>query len=112
MRSGLGEARFEVYLVTLDPTRGSEIRKTRPCLVISPNEMNRHLSTVIVAPMTTTRRGYPTRIEIRFEGKEGDIALDQLRTVDCTRLVRRLGQIDEALAREVANRLVEMFGYE
>ena len=94
--------RFEVYLITLDPTRGSEIRKTRPCLVISPDEINRHLSTVIVAPMTTTRRGYPTRIEVPFAGKEGDIALDQLRTVDRTRLVRRLGQIDEALAREVA----------
>ena len=104
--------RFEVYLITLDPTRGSEIRKTRPCLVISPDEINRHLSTVIVAPMTTTRRGYPTRIEVQFAGKEGDIALDQLRTVDRTRLVRRLGQIDEALAREVANRLVEMFAYD
>ena len=104
--------RFEVYLITLDPTRGSEIRKTRPCLVISPDEINRHLSTVIVAPMTTTRRGYPTRIEVQFAGKEGDIALEQLRTVDRTRLVRRLGQIDEALAREVANRLVEMFAYD
>ena len=104
--------RFEVYLVALDPTRGSEIRKTRPCLVISPDQMNRHLSTVIVAPMTTTRRGYPTRIEIKFAGKEGDIALDQLRTVDRTRLVRRLGHIDEALAREVANCLVELFAYE
>ena len=104
--------RFEVYLVALDPTRGSEIRKTRPCLVISPDQMNRHLSTVIVAPMTTTRRGYPTRIEIKFAGKEGDIALDQLRTVDRTRLVRRLRHIDEALAREVANRLVELFAYE
>ena len=104
--------RFEVYLITLDPTRGSEIRKTRPCLVISPDEINRHLSTVIVAPMTTTRRGYPTRIEVQFAGKEGDIALDQLRTVDRTRLVCRLGQIDEALAREVANRLVEMFAYD
>ena len=90
--------RFEVYLITLDPTRGSEIRKTRPCLVISPDEI--------------TRRGYPTRIEVQFAGKEGDIALDQLRTVDRTRLVRRLGQIDEALAREVANRLVEMFAYD
>jgi mRNA interferase MazF len=103
--------RFEVYLITLDRTRGSEIRKTRPCLVISPDEMNRHLSTVIVAPMTTTRRGYPTRIEIVFADKKGDIALDQLRTVDRTRLVRKLGQIEETLAQEVANRLVEMFAY-
>jgi mRNA interferase MazF len=104
--------RFEVYLIALDSTRGSEIRKTRPCLVISPDEINRHLSTIIVAPMTTTRRGYPTRVEIRFAGKDGEIALDQLRTVDRSRLVRRLGQVDETLAREVTDRLVEMFSYE
>jgi mRNA interferase MazF len=104
--------RFEIYLVALDPTRGSEIRKTRPCLVVSPDEINRHLSTVIVAPMTTTRRGYPTRIASAFGGKEGEVALDQLRTVDRTRLIRRLGEVDEALAREVADRLVAMFAYE
>lgn len=101
--------RFDVYLVTLDPTRGSEIRKTRPCIVISPDEMNRHLSTVIVAPMTTTQRGYPTRVTIEFAGKKGEIALDQLRTVDKSRLVRRLGMIEESIARRVLSAIAEMF---
>jgi mRNA interferase MazF len=104
--------RFDVYLIALDPTRGSEIRKTRPCVVVSPDEINRHLSTIIVAPMTTTRRGYPTRIGVTFAGKEGEIALDQIRTVDRTRLIRCLGEIDEGRARKVANRLAEMFAYE
>jgi mRNA interferase MazF len=74
--------------------------------------MNRHLATVIVAPMTTTRRGYPTRIAIRFAGSEGEIALDQIRTVDKSRLIRRLGEIDEALARKVTNGMVEMLTYD
>ena len=104
--------RFEIYLVALDPTRGSEIRKTRPCLLVSPDDMNRYLSTVIVAPMTTTIRGYPTRVLIRFAGKQGEIALDQIRTIDKARLIRRLGEIDETSAREAASRLVEMFAYE
>jgi mRNA interferase MazF len=104
--------RFDVYLVTLDPTRGSEIRKTRPCLVVSPDDMNRHLSTVIVAPMTTTLRGYPTRVKIEFAGKEGEIALDQIRTADKTRLVRHLGEIAESHAREVTTRLSDMFAYD
>ncbi|MCJ7529226.1 MAG: type II toxin-antitoxin system PemK/MazF family toxin [Methyloceanibacter sp.] len=104
--------RFDVYLVTLDPTRGSEIRKTRPCLIVSPDDMNRHLSTVIVAPMTTTRRGYPTRVSIEFAGTGGEIALDQIRTIDRSRLVRHLGNIDEAIAHKVANCLAEMFAYE
>ena len=70
--------RFDVYLVNFDPTVGREIQKTRPCLVVSPDEMNRYLATVIVAPMTTKRRGYPTRVPCRFRGKEGEIVLDQL----------------------------------
>jgi len=104
--------RFDVYLVTLDPTRGSEIRKTRPCIVISPDEMNRHLSTVIVAPMTTKQRGYPTRVRVKFAGKEGEVALDQIRTVDKSRLVRRLGSVEKEIARQVADSLAEMFAYE
>lgn len=104
--------RFDVYLVALDPTRGSEIRKTRPCVVLSPDDMNRHLSTVIVAPMTTTRRGYPTRVAIEFARKGGEIALDQIRTIDKTRLTRHLGQIDDATAHKVTECLVEMFAYE
>jgi mRNA interferase MazF len=101
--------RFEVYLVNLDPTVGSEIQKTRPCLVISPNEMNRHIQTVIVAPMTTKGRSYPTRVECRFQGKDGQIVLDQIRTVDKTRLVKLLGRIRPAPQKAVLEVLGEMF---
>lgn len=103
--------RFEVHLVSLDPAQGSEIRKTRPCLIVSPDEMNAHLRTVIAAPMTTTRRAWPTRVGVSFEGRDGEIALDQIRSIDRERLVRRLGRIDEAAARRVADRLVEMFAF-
>ncbi len=101
--------RFEVYLVRLDPTDGREIRKTRPCLVVSPDEMNRHIDTVIVAPMTTKGRPYPTRVSVRFRRKTGQIVLDQLRTVDKTRLVKRLGTIDPATADHVLTLLAELF---
>ena len=83
--------RFEVYLVNLDPTVGREIRKTRPCLVISPDEMNHHIRTVIVAPMTTKGQAYPTRVPCTFKGRSGQIVLDQIGTVDSARLVRKLG---------------------
>ena len=86
-------ARGEVHLVRLDPTLGSEIKKTRPCLIVSPDELNRHLRTVIVAPMTTGGQAYPWRIACRFQGRAGFVALDQLRTVDSERLVRRLGRV-------------------
>jgi mRNA interferase MazF len=102
-------SRFEVFLVRLDPAEGREIRKTRPCLVVSPDEMNRHIDTVIVAPMTTKGRAYPTRVPVRFRRKAGQIVLDQIRTVDKTRLVKRLGQIDEVAARTVLVLLGEMF---
>jgi mRNA interferase MazF len=101
--------RFEVYLINLDPTVGSEIQKTRPCLIISPDEMNRRIATVIVAPLTTKGRGYPTRVQCDFQGKAGEIVLDQIRTVDKTRLVRRLGVIDEATRINVLEVLAEMF---
>jgi mRNA interferase MazF len=101
--------RFEVYLINLDPTIGSEIQKTRPCLIISPDEMNRHIATVIVAPMTTKGRSYPTRIDCLFEGKSGQIVLDQIRTVDKSRLVKRLGIISEDTQCEVLAVLSEMF---
>jgi mRNA interferase MazF len=101
--------RFDVYLVALDPTIGSEIKKTRPCLVVSPDEMNVHIATVLVAPMTTRRRPYPTRIPCRFQGKSGEIVLDQLRTVDRARLVKRLGRITPATQNEVLSALAEMF---
>ena len=102
-------SRFDVYMVRLDPTQGREIQKTRPCVVISPDEMNRHIGTVIVAPMTTKGRTYPTRIPLRFQRKSGEIVLDQVRTVDKTRLVRRLGRISDRATLEVLAVLREMF---
>jgi mRNA interferase MazF len=101
--------RFDVYLVNLDPTVGSEIKKTRPCLVISPDEMNRWIRTVIVAPMTTKGQLYPTRVRCEFQGKEGQVVLDQVRTVDKSRLVRKLGRISKPAQREVLVTLAEMF---
>ncbi len=102
-------ARFEVYSVRLDPTEGHEVRKTRPCVVISPDEMNRHVATVIVAPMNTKGRPYPTRVPIKFRGKQGQVVLDQIRTVDKNRLVKPLGKINEATAQKVLAILGEMF---
>jgi mRNA interferase MazF len=101
--------RFEVYLVTLDPTMGSEIRKTRPCLVISPNEMNNFISTVIVVPMTTKGRPYPTRVECKFQGKQGQVVIDQIRTVDKSRLVKKLGKLDNSTSLKVLAVLAELF---
>jgi mRNA interferase MazF len=101
--------RFDVYLVLLDPTIGSEIQKTRPCLVVSPDEMNHHIATVIVAPMTSRGRPYPTRVPCRFESVEGQVVLDQLRTVDKARLVRRLGHIADEVQEAVLTTLAEMF---
>jgi mRNA interferase MazF len=103
--------RFDVFLVSLDPARGSEIRKTRPCLVISPDEMNHFIRTVIIAPMTTKGRPYPTRIALTFQGKEGQIVLDQIRTIDKQRLVKKLGSISGATAVKVCSVLKEMFEY-
>lgn len=101
--------RFDVFLISLDPTKGSEIRKTRPCLIISPDEMNRHISTVIVAPMTTRGQPYPTRVICTFRGKKGQIVLDQIRTVDKARLVKRLGRIAQPAQAMVLAGLAEMF---
>jgi mRNA interferase MazF len=101
--------RFDVYLVNLYPTVGKEIKKTRPCLVISPDEMNRYIATVIVAPMTTKVRQYPTRVPCQFQGKHGQIVLDQLRTVDKVRLVRKLGRISSKNQQAVLGILGQMF---
>lgn len=101
--------RFDVYLINLDPTVGAEIRKTRPGLIVSPDEMNRHVQTVIVAPMTTLSRSYPTRVSCRFQGKSGQIVLDQIRTVDKSRLVRRLGRLAPGTRGKVLSVLQEMF---
>ncbi|SRR5258706_1479305 len=101
--------RFDVYLVALDPTIGSEIQKTRPCVVISPDEMNRTIATVIVAPMTTRGRPYPSRVACDFVGKEGQIALDQLRALDKRRLLKHLGQITTTAQQDVFQVLAALF---
>ena len=101
--------RFEVHLVALDPTIGSEIKKTRPCLVVSPDEINHTIRTVIVAPMTTKGQSYPTRVPCRFQGKSGQVVLDQIRSVDRTRLVKKLGRIDPNTATAVLDVLRDMF---
>lgn len=102
-------SRFEIYLVNLDPTLGSEIQKTRPCLVISPDDLNHYLRTVIVAPMTTQGKAYPSRVACQFKGKRGQIVLDQIRTVDRARLVRRLGRLDRNTSAATLQVLQEMF---
>ncbi len=101
--------RFEVYLINLDPTIGREIKKTRPCLIISPDDMNKYLSTVIIAPMTTKERTYPTRINCQFDGKEGQIVLDQIRTIDKVRIIKNLGKINNPTQKEVLVTLAELF---
>ena len=105
----VGVKRFDVYRVNLEPTVGREIQKMRPCLVISPDEMNRYIATVIVAPMTTKGRAYPTRVHCNFQGKQGQIVLDQIRTVDRSRLIGRLGRISRRTQIEVLSILGEMF---
>ncbi len=101
--------RFDVFLVCLAPTIGNEIQKTRPCLIISPNEINHHISTVIVAPMTTKGKRYPTRISCSFQGKKGQIILDQIRTIDKKRLVKKLGVINPKTQSRVLALLQELF---
>ena len=101
--------RFDVFLVNLDPTVGSEIQKTRPCVVISPDEMNRYIATVIIAPMTTKGKQYPTRVVCQFQGKNGQIVLDQIRTVDKNRLVKKLGRISPDEQKMLLDILAEMF---
>lgn len=103
--------RFDVYLINLDPTIGSEIQKTRPCVVISPDEMNRHIRTVIIAPMTSAEKDYPTRIPCRFKKTNGQIVLDQIRTVDKKRLVKKLGAIDPKAQQNVVAVLQKLFAY-
>ena len=102
-------SRFDVCLVDLGPTLEHEIKITRPCLIISPDEMNNHIGTVIIAPITTAGRQYPTRINTSFEGKKGQIVLDQIRTVDKKRLVKVLGKIDDPAASLVLETLAAMF---
>ena len=99
---------YEIYLINLDPTLGHEIKKSRPCLIISPNEINHNIETVIIAPMTTKSRSYPTRVSIKFEDKDGWIVLDQIRTVDKIRLIKKLGKIEFNTIKEVKRVIKEM----
>lgn len=103
--------RFDVYLINLDPTIGSEIQKTRPCLIISPDEMNRHINTVIVAPMTSAGKSYPTRVACPLKKKTGQIVLDQIRTIDESRLIKKLGTLDAKVQLEVISTLQRLFAY-
>lgn len=101
-------SRYDIYLVNLDPTIGHEIKKTRPCLVISPDEINRNIATVIIAPMTAKSHDYPTRIKTRFDGKTGWIVLDQIRTIDKRRLVKKIGKTGPATISAVKSVIKEM----
>jgi mRNA interferase MazF len=103
--------RFDIFLVNFDPTVGSEIKKTRPCLVISPDEMNRHIRTIIIAPMTTAGKDYPTRLSCIFKKKMGQIVLDQIRTIDKIRLIKNLGVIDPDTRSEVISVLQRLFAF-
>ncbi len=99
---------YEIFLIALDPTVGHELQKTRPCVVISPDEMNKNIQTVIIAPMTTKSHDYPSRVKIIFQGKNGWIVLDQIRTVDKRRLVKKLGRINETTIRKTKAVIREM----
>ena len=101
--------RFDVFLVALDPTIGHEIKKTRPCVVISPDEMNHYIGTIVIAPLTSKGRHYPTRVECSFQGIHGQVVLDQIRTVDKTRLIKRLGQLSTPTSDRIIDVLAEIF---
>jgi mRNA interferase MazF len=101
--------RFDIFLVTLDPTKGSEIKKTRPCVIISPDELNHTLSTIIVAPMTTTIRSYPTGVLLTLDDKKGQVALDQIRTLDKSRLVKKLGRVSKPVQKRILETLISLF---
>ncbi|MBX2892824.1 MAG: type II toxin-antitoxin system PemK/MazF family toxin [Saprospiraceae bacterium] len=103
--------RFEIWLVSLDPVQGSEIAKTRPCVIVSPDVLNRHLATVLAAPLTSTIKNYPSRLNCSFAGKNGQIALDQIRAVDTSRLVKNVGILDNTTSFQLCALLMEMFEY-
>ena len=103
--------RFDVYLVNLDPTVGSEIKKTRPCLIVSPDEMNRNIRTLIIALMTSGQKDYPTRVSCTFRKKQGQIVLDQIRTIDKARLIKKLGTIDSSAQLDVISVLQKLFAF-
>jgi len=100
---------YDIVLVNLDPTIGSEIQKTRPCVIVSPDELNHNLQTIVVSPMTTTLRSYPTRVELKLNGKTGSIAIDQIRTIDKVRIIKILGKLNKSEIREVKSVIKETF---
>ncbi len=100
---------YDIVLINLDPTVGSEIQKTRPCVIVSPNEINHNLQTLVVSPMTTTSRKYPTRVEVKHNGKTGWIAIDQIRTIDKVRIIRTLGTLKKSEIQEVKSVIKETF---
>lgn len=100
---------YDIVLVNLDPTVGSEIQKTRPCVIVSPDEINHNLQTLVVSPMTTTSRKYPTRVEVKHNGKTGWIAIDQIRTIDKVRVIKTLGTLNKSEIREVKSVIKETF---
>lgn len=99
---------YDILLINLDPTIGHEIKKVRPCVVISPDEMNKHIETVVIAPMTSRGHAYPTRVPVRFKGKDGWVVIDQIRTVDKRRLIKKLGRLDQETAEQVKAVIQEM----
>ncbi|MGH6871462.1 MAG: type II toxin-antitoxin system PemK/MazF family toxin [Rhizomicrobium sp.] len=102
--------RFDVFLVSLDPTVGAEMRKTRPCVIVSPDEANRHMRTAVVVPLTSTLRSFPSRVPVRFRGRDGQLAIDHIRAVDCTRLARRIGAIKPDEGHRLAAVIRTYFG--
>ncbi len=103
--------RFDIWMISLDPVVGSEIRKTRPCVIVSPNEVNQHLKTVTIVPLTSSLKTYPTRVPIQFQNKQGEVAVDQIRSIDKVRLLAKLGQLDQKTARRLCDLLVQTFRY-
>lgn len=103
--------RTEVWLVELNPTIGSEIIKSRPCIIISPDEANKYLNTVTIAPLTSTLRSYPSRVNCSFDGKKGQVAIDQLRAVDKERLKKKLGVMDKRTTEQIFNTIQEYFSF-
>lgn len=101
--------RFEIYLINLDPTIGSEIRKTRPCLIVSPDEINNNLNTLIIAPLTSVKKNYPTRVDCKFKNKSGQIVLDQIRTIGKKRLIKKLGEVNPGIQIRVLETLNKIF---
>ena len=103
--------RFDIWMVSLNPVVGSEIKKTRPCVIVSPNEANQYLNTVTIVPLTSSLKAYPTRVALLFQNKQGEMAIDQIRSIDKSRLVGRLGHLDQKTARELCDLLVQTFRY-